>query len=201
MSEKQPVRIAIFASGTGTNARQLLQHFKHSEVAKVSLVVSNRRQSGVFESGPAFGVPTYLLTGQTYRDGELLVKLMAAHRIQLIVLAGYLKLIPPELVQAFPRRIVNIHPSLLPRHGGQGMYGPRVHEAVLNARDPESGITIHYVDEVYDQGEIILQEKLTVDPAWNAAQLQQAIHQLEYQHFPQVVEKVCREMHLRADKS
>lgn len=200
MAENKPIRIAIFASGTGTNARKLLQHFQNNDAGQVSLVVSNRRESGVFQTGPAFGVPTYLVSAPAYRDGELLVKLMAAHRIQLIVLAGYLKLIPAALVQAFPRRIINLHPSLLPKYGGQGMYGPRVHQAVLQAKETESGITIHYVDEVYDQGEIVLQEKLPIDPAWDAAQLQQAIHQLEYQYFPQVVEKICREMHLRSDK-
>ncbi len=201
MTKSSPIQIAIFASGTGTNAHQLLKHFQNSEEAEVALLVSNRASSGIFEYGPDFGVPTHLLPSGTHRDAGYLLSLMSEHSIDLIVLAGYLKLIPPALVSAFPNRIINIHPSLLPLYGGKGMYGARVHEAVLENGDQQSGITIHFVNEIYDQGEVILQEKLLVAPGWDAKQLQQAIHRLEYEHFPKVVEKVCHEIYLAKDKS
>ena len=201
MSQQSPVRIAIFASGKGSNAKQLMSYFQESQEVEVSLLVSNRLSSGIFQSGPSFGVPTHLLPGTYHRDGKYLVELMRAYQIRVLVLAGYLKLIPADFVHAFPNRIINIHPSLLPKHGGKGMYGAKVHQAVLDQGDEESGITIHFVNEVYDQGKVIFQKSLPVDSNWNASQLQSAIHQLEYDHFPQEVEKVCREILLEKDMS
>ena len=201
MPHTAPLRIAIFASGRGSNAQQLLAHFQSSDLAEVAVLVSNRSDSGIFDLGRSFGVPALLLEAGSHRDGPFLVGLLHEYRIDLVVLAGYLKLIPRTMVQAFPRRILNIHPSLLPAYGGRGMYGGRVHQAVLDNRESYSGITIHYVNEVYDEGEVIFQERLPVDPDWDAHQLQQAIHRLEHQHFPEVVEKVCAQLLSDGDKS
>jgi phosphoribosylglycinamide formyltransferase 1 len=196
-----PLRIAIFASGQGSNARQLLAHFADSDLAEVALLVSNRQGSGVFDMGRSYQVPAVLLAGKQYADGPTVLSLLQRYHIDLVVLAGYLKLVPAEVVAAYPRRMLNIHPALLPAFGGQGMYGPRVHQAVIDQGEAYSGITIHYVDEQYDRGEIIFQEKLPIRPDWTPEQLQQAIHQLEHAHFPEVVEKVCRELHSQRDKS
>jgi phosphoribosylglycinamide formyltransferase-1 len=201
LAQTAPLRIAIFASGKGSNAQQLLAHFASTGVAEVALLVSNKQSSGVFDLGRRHRVPTVWLVQQQHADGPTLLQLLQRYHIDLVVLAGYLKLIPAEVVTAYPRRILNIHPSLLPAHGGQGMYGARVHQAVLDQGDAHSGITIHYVDEVYDRGEVIFQERLPVQAGWTAAQLQKAIHQLEHIHFPVVVEKVCRELRSQHDKS
>lgn len=200
MASNPPLRIAIFASGKGSNARQLLAHFEASGVAEVVLLVSNRQDSGVFDMGRSYQVPAVLLADKQHSDGQTVLSLLQRYHIDLVVLAGYLKLVPAEVVAAFPRRILNIHPSLLPSFGGQGMYGPRVHQAVIDQGEAYSGITIHYVDEVYDRGEIIFQEQLPIQPGWTPEELQQAIHQLEHAHFPEVVEKVCRELHSQRDK-
>lgn len=186
-----PVRIAIFASGGGSNARQLLSYFSSRETAEVVLLLSNNPDSGVFRHGPEYKVPALYLPAKAYRDGAYLQEVLEAHQVELIVLAGYLKHLPNELVEAFPERILNIHPSLLPRFGGKGMYGMNVHKAVVAAGEVYSGITIHYVNEVYDQGKIIFQKKLAVSPAWEADDLQRAVLKLEHQYFPEVVEQCC----------
>jgi phosphoribosylglycinamide formyltransferase-1 len=189
-----PVRIAIFASGGGSNAYKLLEYFSASKVGEISLLLSNNPESGVFELGPEFKVPVVFLPPGARKNGQYLLRLLEAHEIELIVLAGYLKHIPDALVAAFPRRILNIHPALLPRHGGKGMYGMHVHRAVIDAGDPFSGITIHYVNENYDEGEIIFQKKLSVAPFWQPEELQQAVLKLEHQHFPEVVARCCQEL-------
>ena len=129
-----------------------------------------------------------------FRDGAFLLDLLRRYEVELIVLAGYMRLIPAAVVAAYPRRILNIHPALLPAYGGKGMYGMNVHEAVISAQEKQSGITIHYVNEVYDAGEVILQARVEVEPDWQATDLQQAVLRLEHALYPQVVEKVCREL-------
>ncbi|MDX1907282.1 MAG: phosphoribosylglycinamide formyltransferase [Bacteroidia bacterium] len=186
------LNIAIFASGGGSNARALLRYFQGHPDIRVSLLVSNNPHSGIFEMGPDFGVPTVLLP--RHQDGDEIVRTLHTHEVELVVLAGYLKLIPDAVVAAFPRRIINIHPSLLPRYGGKGMYGMRVHEAVILAHEITSGITIHYVNEVYDQGEMIFQAELPVAAGWTPADLQAAVQRLEHQYFPEVVEKICAKL-------
>ncbi|MEM6628695.1 MAG: phosphoribosylglycinamide formyltransferase [Bacteroidota bacterium] len=188
----EPVRIAIFASGKGSNAQNICSHFKSGKLAKVSLILTQNPHSGVFDFAPSFRVPVLLLSSLQYPSGEYLVGIMERYRIDLIILAGYLKKIPEKLIVKYPNRILNIHPSLLPAFGGKGMYGSRVHQAVLNAGEKESGITIHYVNEVYDKGEIVFQRALTIDPEWDVSDLQHAIHQLEHSFFPQVIENICK---------
>ncbi|GAB4415708.1 MAG: phosphoribosylglycinamide formyltransferase [Bacteroidia bacterium] len=192
-----PVRIAIFASGDGSNARRLLEHFQHSDAGSIRLLASNNPASGIFDLGQAHGVPAELL--RSHRDGDYLAAVLAAYDIELLVLAGYLKLIPASLVARYPRRIVNIHPALLPAYGGKGMYGMNVHRAVITNGERRSGITIHFIDEDYDRGEICFQQSLAVDPHWSAQDLQQAVLHLEHQYFPEVVEKVCRELRSSCD--
>lgn len=194
MEARSKVKIAIFASGTGTNARELIKYFRYSDVAVCSLLLSNNPGSGIFPMEKEFSITAILLKKEEYRDGVFLSELMEAHEIDIIVLAGYLKLIPSELISKFPQRIVNIHPSLLPRHGGKGMYGMKVHNAVIAAKDKHAGMTIHYVNEIYDSGEVIFQYAIPVDPAWSAEDLRLAIQKLEHKFYPQMVKEICQKL-------
>ena len=187
------VRIAILASGSGTNAQQLMEHFSASALAEIALIGCDKPEAGVVERAWRMGVPTYLFDGAALRQGELQGELERAG-IGLVVLAGFLRLIPVAMVQAWPDRIINIHPSLLPRHGGKGMYGHRVHEAVLAAGDQESGITIHLVNERYDEGRTLFQARCPVLPGDTPDSLAQRIHGLEHAHYPAVVEQYLREL-------
>lgn len=194
MVGKKPIRIAVFASGSGTNAQQIFQHFGHSEVAEVALLVSNNPDALVLQRAQEFQIPSLVIDKRTRLNGSRLHSLLAEQSIDLIVLAGYMKLIPEDLVDAFRGRILNIHPALLPAYGGKGMYGDNVHLAVLENRDAYSGITIHFVDEEYDQGDIILQEKIKIKPGWDLSDLRAEIHKLEHQLYPQVIEQVCKDL-------
>lgn len=187
------VRIAILASGSGTNAQQLMEHFSASALAEIALIGCDKPGAGVVERAWRMGVPTYLFDAAALRQGELQGELERAG-IGLVVLAGFLRLIPVAMVQAWPDRIINIHPSLLPRHGGKGMYGHRVHEAVLAAGDQESGITIHLVNERYDEGRTLFQACCPVLPGDTPDTLAQRIHGLEHAHYPAVVEQYLREL-------
>ena len=191
MSAPKPTRIAILASGGGSNAQKIISHFSHTSIADVVLLASNNPKSGIFSFGPEEDIPSELLTKEQYKDASFLLGLFRAYKVDLIILAGYLKLIPAELIQAYPRHILNIHPSLLPKYGGKGMYGMRVHEAVIANREYRSGITIHFVNEVYDEGEILLQKALMIGENWDAAVLQKEVQKLEHQYFPLAIEKVC----------
>ncbi|TAE46051.1 MAG: phosphoribosylglycinamide formyltransferase [Bacteroidetes bacterium] len=173
----------------------MLEYFQHSEQVRVALLMSNNPHSGIFDFAPTFGVPALLMPPGKHRDGVWLREQLRAAGIDLVVLAGYLKLIPAELTAAFPDRILNIHPSLLPRFGGKGMYGMKVHESVISSGETESGMTIHYVNERYDEGEVLFQAKVAIGPGWTPQQLQQAVQKLEHEYFPVWVEKVC--MNLR----
>ncbi len=184
-------RIAIFASGSGTNAEELIKHFHENALAQVALVCCDQPRAGVLQRAWDLGVPSYLFNGMQLRNGTLLRELQG-QRIDVLVLAGFLRLVPAEMVQAFPKRIVNIHPALLPKYGGKGMYGNHVHEAVIANRDKESGITIHLVNEQYDEGEHLLQEKCPVLQNDTAATLAQRIHALEHAHYPAAVESMIR---------
>jgi len=179
-------RIAIMASGNGTNAHALIEHFRSNAHAEVALVGCDNPKAGVIQRAWDLGVPSYLFNGIQVKDGSVMCELQGA-RIDLIVLAGFLRLIPSELVRAFPKRIVNIHPALLPKYGGKGMYGDRVHQAVIAAGAKESGITIHYVNEHYDEGEHIAQFRCVVLPDDDAASLAERIHALEHRHYPEVI--------------
>ncbi|MEL6193709.1 MAG: phosphoribosylglycinamide formyltransferase [Bacteroidota bacterium] len=185
------VNIAIFASGGGSNARKILAHQSQQDSYQTSLLITNSPKSGVFQIGHDFGIPAMKLSPTQYRDGAFLTSLLAHFKVDVIVLAGYLKLIPADLVKAFPKRILNIHPSLLPKYGGKGMYGMKVHENVILYREKASGITIHYVNEIYDEGEVILQKEVEIAPQWTAIELQKEVQKLEHRFYPEIVEKVC----------
>lgn len=182
-------RIAILASGSGTNAQRLIEYFASNREARVVLVGSDQPKAGVLQRAWNMGVPSYVFNGAQLRDGTLLRELQG-QRIDLLVLAGFMRLIPAELVKAFPKRILNIHPSLLPKYGGKGMYGMHVHRAVIAAGERESGITIHYVNEHYDEGEHLCQASSPVLPADTPESLAERIHALEHEHYPKVVDKV-----------
>lgn len=182
-------RIVVFASGEGTNAMNVAGFFSQSAEARVVHVLTDNANAGVIARAAAAGIPCELMDRSLWRDGEALKLRLQQLKADLIVLAGYLRLIPAAVIAAFRHRILNVHPSLLPRHGGKGMWGRHVHEAVIAAGDAESGITIHEVDEVYDQGPIVAQHKLAVQPGWDASRLQAEIHKLEYQYFPLAIQQ------------
>ncbi len=184
-------RIAILASGSGTNAQRLVEHFRDHPDASVALIGCDQPGAGVLQRAWDLGVPTYLFNGAQLREGSLLRELRG-QGIDLLVLAGFLRLIPADLVQAYPRRILNIHPALLPKYGGKGMYGHHVHAAVIAAGETESGITIHFVNERYDEGEHLLQAKCPVMPDDTSETLAARVHALEHAHYPMVVEKVVQ---------
>jgi len=186
-------RIAILASGSGSNAQRLIAHFQGSSTAEVVLVAGDRPDAGVFARAWDLGVPSYRFTPAQLQDGTVLRELRAL-RVDLVVLAGFLRLVPTELVQAFQGRMVNIHPALLPRHGGRGMWGHHVHSAVLAAGDTESGITIHRVNEHYDEGEHLFQARCPVLPGDTPETLAARIHELEHAHYPIVVESLVNSM-------
>lgn len=185
-----PKRIAIFASGKGSNAEVLISHFKNNTKAKVVLIVSNNASAGVLDIAAKHGISTLLLEKEQFFKGDGYVNELKAAKIELIVLAGFLWKVPAALLKTYPQHIINIHPALLPKYGGKGMYGHFVHEAVLTNKETESGITIHYVDEVYDHGTIIFQTKCEVKETDTAETLANRIHQLEHEHYASVVEGV-----------
>ena len=180
-------RIAVFASGSGSNAENLINYFNDSELADISVIFCNRKEAGVRQRAERHSVPFIYFTPDQLKDGTVLGKLKQ-YRIDFIVLAGFLLKIPKDLIEAYPDRIVNIHPALLPDYGGKGMYGMRVHEAVVEAGEQETGITIHYVNENYDQGEIIFQATVEVYEDDSPEDVAEKVHELEYKYYPQVVE-------------
>jgi phosphoribosylglycinamide formyltransferase-1 len=182
-------RIAILASGSGSNAQCLVEHFRGHAAAEVVLIGCDQPNAGVLQRAWDLGMPSYLFNGAQLRDGTVLHELQGL-RVDLIVLAGFLRLIPAAMVQAFPGRIVNIHPALLPKYGGKGMYGQRVHESVIASGERESGITIHLVNEHYDEGEHLFQARCPVLPEDTSETLAQRIHTLEHGHLPRVVEEL-----------
>ncbi len=182
--------IAIFASGTGSNARKIIEYFKQSPEVRVALVVSNKKDAGVLDIAQEHGIPTRIINRQTFYESEEILDVLRIHHIDVVVLAGFLWLVPPYLVRAFPRRMVNIHPALLPRHGGKGMYGIHVHEVVKSAGDSETGITIHFVNEHYDEGDFVFQERCAVDPEDSPSDIARKVLQLEHRYFPEVIAQV-----------
>lgn len=183
-------RIAIFASGKGTNAEKIIEHFKNHSSVKVELVLSNNPLAEVISMAHKNKIVSAIVSKDFFNSQEKMNKLLTALQIDGIVLAGFMQLIPEFLVKQFSRRIINIHPALLPKFGGRGMYGIHVHRAVLAAGEEQSGITIHYVNEHYDEGEVILQKKLTVATGETPESLQQKIQQLEHEHLPAVVAQI-----------
>ncbi len=188
-SHKGKVRLAIFASGSGTNAENIFRYFQGHHRIEVAAIFTNHPQAGVIERMQRHGMPVEVFTSDALTDGTVLREL-GRRRIDWIILAGFLRKIPEGILEAYPRRILNIHPALLPKFGGKGMYGMRVHRAVIAAGECESGITIHYVDADYDTGPIIFQAATAVRPDDTPASLAERIHRLEYRFYPQVIENV-----------
>ena len=181
-----PTNLAIFASGSGTNAENIIKYFDSHASIHVKQVLSNKENAGVHLRAERLGVPSSTFSREEYEDSSFLSSLVD---IDYIVLAGFLWLIPQYLVKAFPGKIINIHPALLPNFGGKGMYGNHVHQAVIDAGETTSGITIHLVNEEYDKGEILFQASCSVEKADTAESLAAKIHALEYEHFPRVIEE------------
>lgn len=182
--------IAIFASGSGTNAENIIKYFSTKNTAKVSLVLSNKREAYVLKRAEAFGVRTVFFDRDDFYNTGRVFGLLLEGKVEFVVLAGFLWLVPPDILEHYAQRIVNIHPALLPRHGGKGMYGSRVHQAVIRDKDTETGITIHYVNDVYDAGDIIFQVKCRVDDDDTPESLASKVHALEYRYFPEIIEKL-----------
>ena len=187
-------KIAIFASGSGTNAEQIIIFFKSHPLAEVALVLTNKPDAFVLERARRFGVPIHVFDRTTFHETTGVLQVLQENDVSLVVLAGFLWLIPEYLISAFPGRIINIHPALLPAYGGKGMYGSHVHEAVLRSGDKKSGITIHFVNEKYDDGAIIFQEKCEVLPDDTPESLAGRIHRLEHRHYPEVIEELVKGM-------
>jgi len=187
MSKKN---IAIFASGGGSNAQKMIDYFANSTTVNVALIVSNKADAGVLGIAERHGIPALVIQRNNFYHSEQLLEALRAADIDFIVLAGFLWLIPPYLIQAFPQKMVNIHPALLPKYGGKGMYGMHVHEAVKAAGEPETGITIHYVNEHYDEGDIVFAAKTALTPEDSPADIAQKVQQLEHAHFPRVVDQL-----------
>jgi phosphoribosylglycinamide formyltransferase-1 len=183
-------RMAVFASGGGSNARKIMEYFKDSRVAEVALVVSNKKNAGVLDIAREHDVPTMLIERQSFYDSQELLEELSKRDIQFIVLAGFLWLVPAYLVKAFKGKILNIHPALLPKYGGKGMYGHHVHEAVKAAGERESGPTIHFVNEHYDEGDVVFQARCAITPDDTAEDIARKVLALEHAHYPRIIEQV-----------
>ena len=185
-------KIAIFASGAGSNARCIIDLFHGSPTVRVDLVVCNKPGAGVIGIAEDAGIDVLPIDRERFLNGDAYLPVFRDRSISLLVLAGFLWKLPPILIQAFPGQIVNIHPALLPRYGGKGMYGRHVHAAVLANGDKESGITIHQVDEHYDHGSIIFQAHLAITPGETPESLAHKVHELEHKHYPAVIERILK---------
>ncbi len=182
-------KLAILASGSGTNAEKIMEFFKNSDKGEVTLLGSNKKDAFVLERARKFDIPSFTFTKKELEDGSVLRSLEDAD-IDWVILAGFLLKIPESLIQAFPEKMVNIHPALLPKFGGKGMYGMNVHKAVKEAGDRHTGITIHLVNENFDEGKIIFQAATEVDPDDDPESIAQKVHALEHQYFPGVIESL-----------
>jgi len=183
-------QIAIFASGAGSNAREIIRHFRNHPKIRVVLIVCNKPGAGVLQIAADEKIPILMLEKDPFFRGDGYLPAIRSIGINFIVLAGFLWKIPDQLIKAFPGKIINIHPALLPKYGGKGMYGSHVHESVIAAGEKESGITIHYVDEHYDHGQPIFQAKVTIDPNDTPESLAVKIHKLEHKYYPVVIEEI-----------
>jgi phosphoribosylglycinamide formyltransferase 1 len=191
---KKIKNIAVFASGKGSNAENIINHFNKSGIAKVSVVITNNPSAGVIEKAMMQNVECYINLLAREQDSDQLLQTLQDYEIDLIVLAGFLKLIPKTIIKKYPKSIVNIHPALLPKYGGKGMYGMRVHEKVIANKEKQSGISIHYVNEQYDEGPIIAQYNYEIDENETPSSLAKNIQLLEHKHFPKVLEDLIGNM-------
>ena len=191
--QKKMKNIAIFASGSGTNAENLILFFRTSKNGRVSFVLSNRKDAGVIVRAQSLDVETIVFNREQFYHSEEVLKLLIERDIDFVVLAGFLWLVPDNLLDSYENRMVNVHPALLPKYGGKGMFGHHVHAAVIENQEKESGISIHWVNREYDEGSIVFQARCEVKADDTPDTLASRIHQLEYDHFPVVVEKLLKE--------
>jgi len=192
---QNPLNIAVFASGSGTNAANIFDYFLPKSTAKVRLLVTNNPKAGVMAVASDRGMTVLVLSPEDVRDGSKTAELLIRDGIDVIVLAGYLKLVPDAIIRAYEGRIVNLHPALLPHHGGPGMYGSHVHRAVKAAADSRTGITLHYVSAEYDRGEVIAQFETAVMPADTEADIEAKVRKLEKTHLPVALETWMKTIH------
>jgi len=185
-------KIAIFASGSGTNAQKFFEKFEHHPLAEINMLLTNNPKAGAIVRAESFGIPVEVFDKHTFTKTDHIVQLLQDMGTDFIVLAGFMWLVPDNLVKAFPNRMVNIHPALLPKYGGKGMYGMHVHKAVVEAEEKETGITIHYVNERYDEGQIIFQTSCEVEPEDTPEDVAEKVHALEYLYYPKVVEDLIK---------
>jgi phosphoribosylglycinamide formyltransferase-1 len=190
-----PVHIALLASGSGSNAQKIMEYFDKSSEIKVDMLLSNNKNAYALERAKNMGIPSLVFDRQTFFETDDIIEELRSKNISWVVLAGFLWMIPPHLIKAFPDRIINIHPALLPSYGGKGMYGKHVHDAVHKAGEKESGISIHLVNERYDEGEIVFQAKCDLDPMDTPEIIAQKVLKLEHEHFPKVIEYLIRKSH------
>jgi phosphoribosylglycinamide formyltransferase-1 len=186
------VNIAIFASGSGTNAENIIRHFIRNPSVQVKLVLTNREDAYVLKRAEKLDVPGIIFSANELKEGTKVDDILADNKIDYLILAGFLLKVPERIVSRYRGRIINIHPALLPKYGGKGMYGNKVHQAVVDSLEKESGITIHLVDEVYDNGETLFQAKCTLDADESAETLAAKIHKLEKEHFPRIIDEYIK---------
>lgn len=187
-------KIAVLASGSGSNAEKIAEYFKENEDIEVVLIISNKADAYVHERAKRLNIPSFTFTKSEFDEGTAVIELLKQHQVDVVVLAGFLLKVSQPLIDSYPNRIVNIHPALLPKFGGKGMYGNRVHESVIASGETESGITIHYINEHYDEGAIIFQAKCKVLPEDTPDDLAKRIHILEHKHFPIIIEELCKKL-------
>jgi phosphoribosylglycinamide formyltransferase-1 len=187
-------RIAIFASGSGSNAQKIMEHFKKHTDAEVAIVLTNNPEAYVLQRADNFEIPTHIFDKHEFYETDDVIDLLKNLNIDLLVLAGFLWLVPDTLLANYPKRIINIHPALLPKYGGKGMYGDRVHKEVLANGDEESGISIHYVNEEFDSGEIIYQARFKIEKNDDLELVKFKGQQLEHQYFPKIIEQVLKKI-------
>ena len=186
--------IAIFASGSGTNAENIIKYFSNKETGKVSLILSNKHDAFVLKRAAMHNIKSVFFDRNDFYNSERVIGYLKSDNIDFIVLAGFLWLVPDNILSLYSRRVINIHPALLPLYGGEGMYGEKVHKAVISNHDKESGITIHYVNNQYDAGDIIFQARCSVDEHDTPESLAAKVHALEYEYFPLVIENLLKNM-------
>ncbi len=184
------INIAIFGSGNGSNAQHISEYFANNNKVNISTFIANKKDAYIIERAQKLGIPCRIFNRNDFYYTNNVVDYLKEMEIDIIVLAGFLWLIPENILQAYPQRIINIHPALLPLYGGKGMYGMNVHQAVIDNKEVESGITIHFVNDKYDEGTTIFQAKCNITPKDTAETLAQKIHLLEYEHFPKTIENV-----------
>ncbi len=185
-------RIAIFASGSGSNAQKIMEYFKNSDSIEVGLVLTNNPDAYVLQRADNFEIPSHIFDKKEFTLSDKIINLLQNHSIDLIVLAGFLWLIPHNLLATYPNKVINIHPSLLPKYGGKGMYGDKVHLEIIKNKEKESGITIHYVNQHFDEGEVIYQSNFKIEKNDDLEMIKFKGQQLEHQHYPKVIESILK---------